>query len=201
MSLVLISPPTQDVVTLAEAKEHLRVDANDDDTLIGRLIGQVVASLDPASGGTLGRALRPQTWELRLAEFPLCPIRLPFPPAIEIESIKYDAADGAEQTVAGSDYRLIGQGAFQPVRLSLSYGASWPAARYSEEAVRIRFVAGYDADDEGGDRLPTAIKVAALLMIGDLYENRETVAVGAVSSKIEMSAPVEQLLLPHRILF
>src|SRR5690606_35307910 len=77
---VLITAPTAAVVTMGEAKRHLRVDHDDDDALIGGMIAGVVEHLDPAGKGWLGRALQPQTWELRLDAFPCGPITLPYPP-------------------------------------------------------------------------------------------------------------------------
>jgi uncharacterized phiE125 gp8 family phage protein len=200
MTLVLITPPTQDVVTLAEAKAHLRVDASDDDVLIGGLIKAATSVLDPAGGGWLGRALRPQTWEARLRAFPDCYFLLPYPPAIEVVSIKYDDPYGVEQTVDSATYRLLGLSSVQPARLDPAFGASWPSVRHGDEAVRIRFRAGYPAaEGEASDLLPAAIKAAVLLMVGDLYENRETVAVGATTAKIETSATVDALLAPYRV--
>jgi hypothetical protein len=46
--------------------------------------------------------------------------------------------------------------------------------------------------------VPAPIKAAVLLMVGDLYENRETVAEGA-PAPVEMSMTVERLLSPYRV--
>jgi hypothetical protein len=61
--LHFINPPTEPVLTLADAKPHLRVDHNDDDSLITALIAAATARLD-GRDGILGRWLRQQTWEL-----------------------------------------------------------------------------------------------------------------------------------------
>lgn len=74
----LITPPTDPVVTLAEAKDHLRVSHDDEDWLIAGLIDAATAHLDGV-GGVLGRALNPQTWRAvfcggAAGELPLVPV-------------------------------------------------------------------------------------------------------------------------------
>ena len=58
----LITPPTNPVVTLEDAKNHLRVMHDDEDWLISSLVDAATAHLDGV-GGVLGRALSPQTWD------------------------------------------------------------------------------------------------------------------------------------------
>src|SRR4051812_40921979 len=91
----LITAPTDDVVTLAEAKAHVRAaEFTDDDVWLAAAIKAFAAKLD-AQRGWLGRALRPQTWEYRLHRFPCGrepgdvlfargsrAIELPFPPFV-----------------------------------------------------------------------------------------------------------------------
>jgi uncharacterized phiE125 gp8 family phage protein len=77
---VLITAPTDDVLTLTELKTALSITSDTQDDLLETLRDAVTETLDPASGGWLGRALRPQTWELRLSQFPYAAgIDLPFP--------------------------------------------------------------------------------------------------------------------------
>lgn len=67
MRLTRIVAPSGPVVTLAEAKAHLRVDHDDDD---GHITGCVLAAEGHLDGpfGTLGRCLVDQTWQASLAE-------------------------------------------------------------------------------------------------------------------------------------
>lgn len=83
-SLKQISRPTADVVSLLEAKLHLRVDGDDEDDLIQGLIDAAVSYLDGADG-VLGRALAPQDWEVvfcgdTAGELPLVPVISQQPP-------------------------------------------------------------------------------------------------------------------------
>lgn len=186
MPLYLITPPTQDVVSLTEAKAQLRVTGSDDDTMIEALILAAVNQLDPAGGGWLGRALRPQTWEWRGEAFPywyegcgyarnyrcVYAAELPYPPLIAVDSVKYDDGDGVEQTlVEGTGYRVFGVGAIDKGRIEPVYNGSWPSSvRADHESVRIRFTSGYEGSSANDDDLPAPIKQAVIIMVKQLYE-------------------------------
>src|SRR3974377_971688 len=66
MRLDLITPPAVEPVTLAEAKQHARVEYPDDDALI---TGMIVAARRMAET-RLRSALITQTWNLYLDSFP-----------------------------------------------------------------------------------------------------------------------------------
>jgi len=187
--LYLITPPTDDVVTLDEAKAFLRETTSDNDALITALIAAAVSTIDPVSGGWLGRSLRPTTWELRQPSFggfnchwkgyldrdydrhlSAAGIQLPYPPLISVDSVKYDDGDGVEQTLAAdTDYRVFGIGTARHARVEPAYNGSWPTSvRYDDEAVRIRFTAGYATP--APDALPGAIKQAVFLMVKALMD-------------------------------
>lgn len=192
MSAVLIAAATADVLSRDEVKRHLRVEHDDDDAAIDEIIAAVVQSLDPATGGWLGRALRPQTWELQLAGFACDVIELPYPPTIQIVSLKYDDSAGVEQTlVKDTDFRLVpparllGRHAVAPL-----YRGRWPSTLGSDDSVRIRYSAGYapavgaDPGPAVADQLPAPIKAYLKLVIGTLYANRES----AVSARDQVAA-------------
>lgn len=63
MTPVIVTPPASKPVTLADAKEHLRVDHDDEDAVIAALLDTAVAHLDGWTG-VLGRAIMPQTWRV-----------------------------------------------------------------------------------------------------------------------------------------
>lgn len=180
---VVVVTPSAPSIDLDLVKAHLRVDHDDDDTLIQAYIDAACSHID-GPHGWLDRAVWPQTLELRQNVF--CgPIRLPYGPATAVTSIKYVDPDGAEQTLSSADYVLTNDGA-----VDLAYDASWPNLRGDAEGVRIRYVAGFVT-------LPSAIQSAVLLMVGDFYANRETV--GEVTGQIQMSAGVQALLGPFRV--
>lgn len=182
MTVLVVTPP-EALVSLEDAKAHLRVDHDDEDTLIEAYIAAASAHID-GPGGWLGRSIGTQTLELRRDAF--CDlITLPNGPVASITSVKYLDDDGAEQTLASGGYQLEGD------VLGLAYNQTWPSLRGDRGGVRIRYVAG-------SETIPSAIFAAVLLMVGDLYANRETERAEG-SSAIQMSTTVEALLGPFRI--
>lgn len=170
MALKLITAPTAEPVTLAEAKLHLRVDQASEDALINVLISAARESAEHITE----RALMPQTWELQLDAFPDA-FRLLRGPVISVTSVKYLDKNGTLQTLDSSQYQVDltdDAGAW----VLPAYGVEWPEARADINAARVRYQAGY-AD---AATVPAAIKSWILLMIGTLYENRELDAAKAL---------------------
>lgn len=184
MAVVVVTPPDP-AIDLDLVKAHVRVDHDDDDVLLEAYVAAAVSHID-GPAGWLGRAIWPQTLELRQNVFG-CGTRLPYGPVQSIESVKYVGADGTEQTLDPTAYDLLSNG-----EIGLTYGASWPSLRGDAEGVRIRYVAGFET-------VPAAIMSAVLLTVGDLYAFRETAQVGSVAGKIPMSPAVENLLAPYRV--
>ena len=188
MVAFVLTPP-EPVISVPDAKAHLRVLHADEDALIATYIAAATAHID-GPDGWLGRAIGIQTLEMRLPTFGNCPaIALPYPPAVEIESIAYVDSLGETVELTSDEYELSG-GMLRPTWPSAFPVAAWRGA--AGETVRIRWKAGY-AD------LPPAIRAAILLMVGDLYANRETVAVGSAAGPIPMSTTAEALLSPLRV--
>src|SRR5690242_9969899 len=101
MGLTLLTPAAVKPISLSEAKAHLRVDGNGEDTLIQLLLD---AAIDAVEQDT-HRALLEQTWELTLDEFPSCePLRLPRPNLMSVESIHYVDVSGVTQLLDPDEY-------------------------------------------------------------------------------------------------
>lgn len=196
MQRILITAPDDDVLSLAEVKSHLAEESSDKDALIQSLIDGEVAQLDAPAGGELGRALRPQTWELQLDCFPAAEIELPFPPLIEIVSVKYDDTGGTERTlVEDTDFEVEGLGGRGKQIIRPLYLGTWPLARSHPGSVRIRFEAGYPVPETGqSDTLPEGVKNYIKLRISDLYANR-----GDSENKAADNPNLARLLDLHRV--
>lgn len=156
MSLTLITPPAEEPITLALARAQCSIDGTDHDALLEVYITSARQQCEQE----LGRKLITQTVEQRLDAFPCGGIRLDGVPAQSIASVKYDDADGVEQTLAGSAY-LLDAAAYPGGWLMPAAGTSWPATADTINCVRIRYVCGFGAAAD----VPGPIRAWLLLAI------------------------------------
>jgi uncharacterized phiE125 gp8 family phage protein len=189
MALVLVTPPAVEPVTLQEAKNHLRVDIPDDDTLITALITAAREYCE----GFQNRAYITQIWQLWLDAWPNgSEIMIPRPPLQAVNSVRYYGADNAEYVLPPSDY--IVDTACEPGRIVLAYDKCWPSVTLRPaNAVCVEFVAGYG----GADKVPQRVKQAMLLLISHWYDTREIAAVGHVIAEVPFT--VNALLWQERV--
>jgi uncharacterized phiE125 gp8 family phage protein len=170
MPLQLITPPTAEPMSLAEAKLHLRVDISDDDALIGALIA---AARDYAEGETHKQMVSAR-WRQLMDNFPGQvysltgnAIYLQRAPVIRVVSIQFLGMDGVVQTMPESDYTV--DYSSEPVRIAPVFGKIWPVPLPQIGAVWVNFDAGYAAplvaDVTGGTVAVTGWKP---LMAGDV---------------------------------
>lgn len=155
MSIRLITPPANEPVTLAEAKLHLRVDDNVQDTLISTLI----MTAREVCEHRLNRAIMTQTWELVLDTFPDTDIKFAKLPVQEITSVKY-IYNGTEVTMPSTDYELDNTADQEQYLLSTG---NWPDVDAVANAVSIIFVCGFE-------EVPASIKSWILLAVGYMFE-------------------------------
>lgn len=192
MRVVVITPP-EPVVTIDEAKRHLKQDSDDDADLIKSYVAAATQHLD-GPDGYLNRAIGVQTLEARADVFCDAMV-LPYPPLIDIVSVKYLDGEGTEITLLPSFYETRG------TLIGSAFGKRWPSVAAHPESVRIQYRAGYLPRAISGAQVatvPEPIKAAILLMTGDLYRNRSTVTDKAAQA-VPMSTTVETLLDPFRI--
>lgn len=179
-----------DVITLAEAKTHLRILAatHPDDTYI---TGLITAAREWAEE-YIERAIGTQTLEIALDVFPAA---FKLVPAVQsVTSVKYLDVNNVEQTVTSTDYLVDNYS--NPAWIVPAYGKTWPETYCIANAVKVRFVAGYDV----GNPCPQAIIAAMKLMIGHLYENRQQDVLG--NTRISFNSlpmGIYALLQPYRL--
>lgn len=201
--------PAEHAVTLNEAKLHLRVDGNDEDTLISGLI----VAAEQLSETFLSRSLITQNRRAKFDAFPggvsllahlsgyprggsACgsddaTIVLPEPIDGEDITIKYLDTNGVEQSVDKADFFVDADS--KPARIIPTPGKVWPTTGQYPGAVRVDYVAGYgDASD-----VPQCIKNGMMLTIGHLYANKESVVTGTIATELPRNA--EWCMQPERV--
>lgn len=183
--LELLSAPTETLVSLLEAKEHLRVDHSNDNTYITTLINVATDVVEEFTR----RKLATQTWNIYFDEFPPY-IDLQLGIVRQIVEVKYYDQSNVLQTLPTSDYDvdLIAK----PGRIYEATGKSFPQTYERANAVKVTFEVGNSAE------VPSAFKAAILIIIGRYYENRQDVFVGTQVN--ELPSLVEHLLTPYRLL-
>lgn len=182
MPTQLITPPAGEPVSLAEAKQHLRVDFDDDDALIQSLISaarqaaetltqrQLVSArwalvLDSFPGSSLMGLPSGQTFTL-----PANAILIPKSPLQAVVEIRYLDMAGAWQLMPPAAYTV--DKACEPARITPVFGQTWPIALPQIAAVSVVFDSGYG----NASAVPEGIKAWIKLRVGSLYVHREELA-------------------------
>lgn len=186
--LRIVTPATEEPVTLEETAAHLRMEAYGSPAEYpeATLVEAFITAAREYVEHETGLILAPQTLELTGRSFSgLCRwpgdlgIQLRVAPVNGITSVTYIDGDGVTQTLATDAYEL--DDVAQVPTLFPAYGASgWPAARDQVNSVRIQFAAGYSRTSGSPTTaiIPQLLRSAVLLMVGHLYENREETSRG-----------------------
>lgn len=151
--LDLITPPSQEPVSLEEAKLALRVDGDADDAHIQSLIKAARVMAEEY----VRRAFVTQTWQLQYDLYAPSVVALPRGPVKEVSFVKVITSDWTETIVAPESYYLsAGQE-------SLIFDAA-PMG----QIVQVQYVSGYG---EPAD-VPEPIRQGILAHVVGMYENR-----------------------------
>lgn len=170
--------PTTEPVSLSEAKIQCRVESEftEDDAFLTTAIVAAREYFESVSD----RFLINQTVELALPGFPaIRKIELVGGVVSGITSVKYRDEDDAEQTLDSSKY-LLNEYA-QPNFAELVSGEQWPDTYSRSEAVKVLYQTGY----ANASAVPQSIKASILLMVSDLYANREATTEAGKASVLQ----------------
>jgi uncharacterized phiE125 gp8 family phage protein len=141
--------PSATIVTLQAAKDYLRVDYNEDDTLITNLIETARIRLEQYAGIAMSaRTLKVVAY---VDEF----IELPYAPINTISLVEYWDGE-AWVSMSVGDYNVLGD-TFKKVYMTSPIMSEF----------RFTYTCGYTTT-------PESLKTALLKMVGDLYEYRES---------------------------
>lgn len=169
MYLRQIEAPEVEPISLAEAKQHLRINHDADDV---PLLASLKASRQ-AIENFIEISLLSQKWEFRKSIHGLYRVELPRGPVIEIEQIKVN-----KKVLAKTRYPLYQEGNSFYVH-DLDYVAG---------DLCIRYRTGFG---EQADHVPHPLKQAILIMVAYFYENRG-------ESQVKLPLQIKELLQPYR---
>lgn len=166
MAFDIVTAAASEPITLTEAKNFLRVDHNDDDTLISALI---TASRQMCEEYTR-RILVTTTIDEYFDKFPMNRwenlsnlIYLSRGPVASITSVKYVDEIGSEVTITSDQYII--DTISEPARIQSTAG--WFAAAGVVNQVIVRYVVGTDVSS-----IPKPLIQGMMLVISDLYDQR-----------------------------
>lgn len=168
-------------ITTAQAKSHLNIDHDDDDTLIDEKIAEARKKVESDTG----RAFINQTWTLyadTFSEFNNGIIYLPRSPLSSVTSIYYYNTSNVKTLWAATEYQA--DTAHEPGRVVTASGYSFPTTYDRLSAVEIAYVSGYGATAAAIPNCPGEMFSALYMLIGHLYENRESIVTGTIASTI-----------------
>ena len=179
-SLIRLTPPTVEPVSIAEAKLQCRIDDTGED--LGLMATYISAAREWAEAYTQRTFIHTQ-WQLRTDSFPF-EFRLPFPPMARATgytdvALTYTASIvdgvGTVVTLPTDKYRVDREqipGGIRPL-----YGQTWPAYIVDRNAVTATWWAGYGED---GTKVPKAVKPAIMMLVAHLFSNREMTSEAAL---------------------
>jgi uncharacterized phiE125 gp8 family phage protein len=148
--VAIISDSITEVVTLAEAKNYLRVDFNDDDVLIQGIIDSAIRRLEQyGSFSMTERTYQTVAYVDNIIELPYTPINY-------ISRVEYFNGKEWITLSPNGDYVVYGTN-YKKVRI-----LTYPRSDY-----RFTYTAGFTC-------LPHIIKQATLKLIADLYDYRQS---------------------------
>jgi uncharacterized phiE125 gp8 family phage protein len=180
----IVSQPSSEPITLAQASAHLRVDSDDDQGYIMDLVAvarEYFDSMTGRSSARMGYLLTAARWEdlmeidtedvLQTLPLERRVIRIYRTPLVEVASVKYFAPDASELTeLDPTDYRVITTS--EPG--AIQFVGTPPDVADRADAIQIEFAAGNDC--------ATAMAKHAIRMLtAHFYEQRTPVAFASVT--------------------
>lgn len=177
--------PTAEPVTLAELRDHLRLDTSAEDTYLAALLTLARETAEKFCR----RSFLSKVVTLKFDSFPECrTIRLPRSPVTGTPAVTYLDENGASQTLSTSLYTV--DSASEPGRIVLNDGETWPDTASKPNAVTVTYGAGAATP-------PAGILHAIKLLAAHAYEHREPVITGTIVNELPFT--VESLLLMHAL--
>lgn len=171
---VIVTPPTEDPLTLDILKSWLRLDPSDssEDAILCLLMKQAVSCFETVSRRTLMntgfqtfRTCWFQFYELRRSKL------------VSIDDVTYNDENQVNQLIDPSNYYSNSENAYSKLIFTNTF--DYPVKSSQADSIQIKFTAGLAATTED---VPADIQMALMEHITFLYENRGDCACDDMSS-------------------
>ncbi len=188
MPVILTTPPPIEPLSLAQAKEHLKVESNADDNLINRLIATARQQVEKQ----IDKVLIDQTWSIYLDDWPgNSEIRLPVGPVTQVNELRTYSDDDIASPIDPAHFFTDLVSA--PQRLVLRGSRIWQKPGRVAGGIEIEVIAGYGPD---GASVPAPLRTAMLVLIAHWHENRQPDCSGSPVGSI--ASTLQNLLGPYK---
>ncbi len=164
MSIITITPPASEPVSLAEAKLFLRIDHNAEDGLIATLITAAREAVEAGVGRALITRRVREDLDIWVREARTGAV-LGLGPVSTVVAVRLLADNGSQSVLDPERYRLEGH----RDRSRLVFTDGVPATLREIGGIEIEYDCGF-ADDAAD--LPVALRLATLQIVAALYELR-----------------------------
>jgi len=187
------SEPVDYPVTLAEAKDYLRVEHSEEDDIITECIRSAVDYCEQE----LDLAIMDQEITVKLDAFPSSSvIKLPRTNLLSVTEFTYNDSNGDSQTFTGYTADTFST----PGRV-VRNDLAWPQTQARANSVTIVYRAGFKEYETGGASfVPGAVRQAMMMLITHWYDNRAAIVIGSGIVSEELQLAVTQLLSKYRVL-
>lgn len=187
MTVLQIQQPAVEPVSLADAKEHMRIDTSDEDGLISALIVAARSHVEAVTGVTMIH----QTFRQYFSAWPTAATPLARFPAVSVAAVtSYDSEGNPHDATASAEAMLPMQ---RPALVKLDASkVSLTGLGYN--GIEIDFVAGYG---ETSVDVPPDLRRAVLMLVSHWYEFRG--AIDPHQQAVSVPDGFEPLIASHRM--
>lgn len=177
-----LAPPAALAVSLADAKDTLRIEQSD--TSLDALLTLWIKAITITAEHATSRAFINRPLALTLDYFPDA-IQLELAPLVDVESIKFFDVDGAEQTLDPADYYV--DTITEPGYVVPGAGKAFPDTADQINALTVSYTSGYGSD---AGSVPEAARLHILARLAEQWEAetkefKETVASDFISGLLD----------------
>ena len=183
----VITPASTYPVSLTEARSHLKVDTTADDTYIT----SIIKAATQLSEEYTNRFFIDTVIEQTCSDFEQ--LQTLFKSKVSaVTHVKYYDSNNSLQTLDTAVYDE--QLDYEPSQIQLADGKSFPSITKRNDAVVAKYTVGYGS---AASDVPEIIKQAILLTIANFYQNRNSVVIGRIATKLPMN--VKWLLDTYKV--